>query len=275
MADVRTITETVAAFVREGFASELGRPEVGMKEVPVWMGVREAGSRLWLDTGDIEEALSLWNSNFEGLTINKTLLNREVQKGIYDGFIPKAASTIREASPDIDERRLLLEIAFALNAYHWLTLVEKFDAYVSVELHTDLANDVEGTANYDRRFYEICLERFYVKVPLTPAGFLAARKLGEWGVPVNFTLGFSARHNYLAALRSRPIYVLCGKMKLDNGKRFLLVDPPHKIWELWGTWVLSPDSWNVRSIWGRTSILNGRPSNMRFWAQPWGVGDTC
>jgi transaldolase len=78
---------------------------------------------------------------------------------------------------------------------------------VSVEPHTDLAHDVERTVKYGRRFHEICPERFYVKVPLSPAGFLAARKLGQHGVPVNFTLGFSARQNYVAALLSRPRYV--------------------------------------------------------------------
>ncbi|NVL93238.1 MAG: transaldolase family protein [Desulfobacterales bacterium] len=207
MADVKTIAGTVAALVTEVFVHEFGKPRIEIKEDPVWKKVRNTGSRLWLDTGDIEEALSLWSSEFEALTTNNTLLNKEVQKGIYDDFIRRAALTIRQVAPDIDERQLLLEVAFVLNAYHGLRLVEQFDAHVSVELHTDLANDVERTVSYARRFYEICPERFYVKVPLTPAGFLAARRLGERGVPVNFTLGFSARHNYLAALFSRPIYV--------------------------------------------------------------------
>ncbi len=207
MVDPREIEERVGILVREGFAHEFGKSLVEERKVILWSKVRNAGSRLWLDTGDIEEASRLWNTEFEALTVNNTLLNKEVQKGIYDDFIPKAASAVREVAPDIDDRTLLLELAFCLNAYHCLRLVEKFDAYVSVELHTDLANDVEGTVNHGRRYHAICPERFYVKVPLTPAGFLATRKLGQYGVPVNFTLGFSARHNYLAALLSRPSYV--------------------------------------------------------------------
>jgi transaldolase len=207
MANPRTMAETMAGLVREGFAHEFGKPHVEIREVPIWSRVRNAGSRLWLDTGDIEEASSLWNSEFEALTTNNTLLNKEVQKGMYDDFVPKVTSTIKKVAPEINERELLLEVAFALNAYHGLRLVEKFDAHVSVEPHTDLAHDVEGTVKYGRRFYRICPERFYVKVPLSPAGFLAARKLGQHGVPVNFTLGFSARHNYVAALLSRPRYV--------------------------------------------------------------------
>jgi len=88
-----------------------------------------------------------------------------------------------------------------------LRLVDIFDAWVSVELHTDLAHDVERTVTYGKRYFDICPERFYVKVPLTPAGFLATRKLGRLGVPVNFTLGFSARQNYLAALLAQPAFV--------------------------------------------------------------------
>jgi transaldolase len=202
-----TIAEIVTALVREGFVHKFGKPRVMTRKAPVWERVRAAESRLWLDTGDIVEALRLWSSEFEALTTNNTLLNKEVQKGIYDDLIRKAVSTIRDAASGIDERQLVLEVAFVLNAYHALRLVEEFDAHVSVELHTDLAHDVERTVTYGERFYGICPERFYVKVPLTAAGYLAARKLGQCGVPVNFTLGFSARHNYLAALLSRPHYV--------------------------------------------------------------------
>jgi transaldolase len=36
---------------------------------------------------------------------------------------------------------------------------------------------------------------------------LAARRLGQDGIPVNFTLGFSARQNYVAALVAQPRFV--------------------------------------------------------------------
>ncbi|NIS60934.1 MAG: hypothetical protein GTO13_09595 [Proteobacteria bacterium] len=59
MADVRVITETAAAVVRNGFVRESAKPEEEIEEVPVRKRVCKVGSRLWLDTGDIEEALSL------------------------------------------------------------------------------------------------------------------------------------------------------------------------------------------------------------------------
>src|SRR5439155_10000355 len=124
-----------------------------------------------------------------------------------DNLVAEAAAVVRGAAPGISPKDLILEIAFILNAHHGLRLVERFDAMVSVELHTDLAGDVERTVAYGKRYIAICPERFYVKVPLTPAGLLSARQLIAAGVPINFTLGFSARQNYLAALLTKPTFV--------------------------------------------------------------------
>ncbi|MGA2139093.1 MAG: transaldolase family protein [Verrucomicrobiia bacterium] len=202
-----SVESKVQEFVREGFAHKFGKPAVTVKEDPEWRKVRDAGTRLWLDTGDMDEAGKLWNSSFDALTTNNTLLNKEIQKGIYDDLVAKAARVVLDAAPKIGQQDLILEIAFILNAHHALRLVDKFDAFVSVELHTDLAGDVERTVAYGNRYFAICPERFYVKVPLTPAGYLSARRLVQAGVPLNFTLGFSARHNYVAALLTKPDYV--------------------------------------------------------------------
>jgi len=198
---------TVKAFVREGFHHVFGKPKTTASPDPEWKKLLDTGTALWLDTGDIDEARKLWCAEFAALTTNNTLLNREVQKGIYDGLVKKAAAAVKKTEPGIGDSDLMLEIAFILNAYHGLRLVETFDVKVSVELHTDLAHDVDRTVRYGKRYFDICPERFYVKVPLTPAGYLAARKLGSMGVPINFTLGFSARQNYLAALLTRPSFV--------------------------------------------------------------------
>jgi transaldolase len=197
----------VQEFVREGFTHQFGKPAVAVKDDPEWRKVRDAGTRLWLDTGDLDEADKLWNSSFDALTTNNTLLNKEIQKGIYDDLVAKAARFVLNAAPQIGPQDLILEIAFILNAHHALRLVDKFDAFVSVELHTDLAGDVGRTVAYGKRYFAICPERFYVKVPLTPAGYLSARRLVQAGIPLNFTLGFSARHNYVAALLTKPDYV--------------------------------------------------------------------
>ncbi len=170
----------------------------------LWAAVEACGTELWLDTGDIDEASSLWCREFKAVTTNNTLLNREVQKGTYDDLVQRVASAL---SGLVGEEDLLLEIAFVLNAWHALRLSHELGAMVSVELHTDLANDAERSVAYGRRYHRIAPDRFYVKVPLTPAGLLAARQLGQDGVPVNFTLGFSARENHLIAAVARPSFV--------------------------------------------------------------------
>ncbi len=172
-----------------------------------WQDVRETGTRLWLDTGSMEDARRVWDPNFEALTTNNTLLNKEIQQGHYDELIEKTAAFLRETDSTSDAFDPVMEIGFVLNARHGLRLAEIFESAVSVELHTDLANDVERSVEYGKRFHAICPEQFYIKVPFTPAGLIAARRLGQEHIPVNLTLGFSARQNVFAAQFAQPAFV--------------------------------------------------------------------
>ena len=207
MKETKTVLHRkIQEFVKESFSPRFGRLKETFKTDPVWRQLRGLGSELWLDTGSIEDSQQLWTQEFSALTTNNTLLNREVQKGQYDSLVSQAARMLA-AYPQLSESELTLEIAFILNAWHGLRLVEKFDAYVSVEEHTDIANNVEQAVDYARRFHAICPERFIIKIPFTPAGVLATRRVSTEGIGVNHTLGFSARQNYLIARIGRPAYV--------------------------------------------------------------------
>jgi transaldolase len=188
--------------IREGISEVAHQAQAN----PHWTRLNEIGTELWLDTGDMDEAARLWSREYTALTTNNTLLNNEIQKGIYDQWILEAAKAAREDRSGLSDRELILEIAFALNARHGLRLVERFGAHVSVELHTDLAHDVPRSVAYGRRYHALCPDRFIVKVPLTAAGLVAARLLEEDGIRVNFTLGFSARQNVLITCVARPHY---------------------------------------------------------------------
>ena len=170
---------------------------------PFWQALQKTGTELWLDTGDIDEASRIWKKEMTALTTNNTLLNKEIQKGIYDDFIKEADDLLKE----LDKKQRIIEIAFILNARHGLRLVERFGGMVSVELHTDFAHDVEGTVSYAKRFHEICPENFIIKVPFTAAGLLGARKIREMNIAVNFTLAFSARQNAVIASIVKPNYL--------------------------------------------------------------------
>lgn len=208
-------------FVRQDFHPHFGELEGKFPSNGTWRRLNELGTELWFDTGDLGGAEKLWTQEFAALTTNNTLLNKEVQTGFYDDFIVQA-SRILDAYPDLDDRRRRLEMAFILNARHALRLVEKFDAYVSVEEHTDLAVDADEAVAYALRYHEICPERFIIKIPFTPAGLLATRRLTDRKIPVNHTLGFSARQNYVITRLSNPDYVnvFLGRLNsfvADNG----------------------------------------------------------
>jgi len=173
------------------------------KRDPFWESLLNTGTELWLDTGDMEEAEATWSAEMSALTTNNSLLNNEIQKGIYDIFISEAKSVVR----DLPQQERIKEIAFILNARHALRLASKFGGYVSVELHTDTAHDIKAIQNYGRRFHELCPEQFIIKVPYTAEGLIGARLLKDSGVKINITLGFSARENMLVTRVSRPDYV--------------------------------------------------------------------
>lgn len=195
----------------------LSEKRVTANKDPFWESLRNAGTELWLDTGDMEEAEANWSAEMSALTTNNTLLNNEIQKGIYDTFISEAKSIVREL-PAEDRVR---EIAFILNARHGLRLAEKFGGLVSVELHTCTAHDVNAIEYYGKRLHDISPEYFIVKVPYTPAGLIGARRLKDAGVRINFTLGFSARENLLITRVVRPDYTnvflgRIGAFMIDN-----------------------------------------------------------
>lgn len=214
------LAKAVHDFVLEGFAPHFGELREGMCSSPAWQKVRDCGSELWLDTGNVADISKHFTREFTAVTTNNSLLNKEVQSGIYDDLVREAGKLL--AKYDLDDSARRLELAFILNARHGLRLVQTFDAHVSVEEHTDLAHDIERAVEYGLRYHAICPERFIVKIPFTPAGVIATRRLTEQGVPVNHTLGFSARQNYVVARLARPAFVnvFLGRLNqfiADNG----------------------------------------------------------
>ncbi len=193
-------------FVKKDFSPHFNQLEGGFATNSLWEKLKRLGTQLWLDSGNIAEIGKFWTKEFSAVTVNNTLLNKEIQAGRYDSLIPEVGS-ILDSYSHLSEQEKMLEFSFVLNVWHGLRLVEKFDAYVSLEEHTGIANDVEQAVAYAKRIYEVCPERFFVKIPFAPAGLLATRRLSAEGVAVNHTLGFSARQNYLIARIGKPAYV--------------------------------------------------------------------
>ncbi len=184
-----TLNDKIHEFILKGINETPFEP----KPDPFWQNLKETGTELWLDTGDIEEAKKIWSAEMTALTTNNTLLNKEIQKGIYDFFIREAHKIVKQLP--LNEQ--VIEIAFILNARHGLRLAKIFGGSVSVELHTDTANDFDAIVDYGKRYFNISPEHFLVKVPYTATGLLGARKLRQLGVRINLTLEFSARQNVM------------------------------------------------------------------------------
>lgn len=188
----------IKSFVSKGIEENL----VEGKTSAFWQQFKDVGTELWLDTGDMEEAEKIWTDEMTALTTNNSLLNNEIQKGIYDDFISEAKRMVNF----LPIEQQVVEIAFILNARHGLRLAQKFGGLVSVELHTDTSHDIPSIIEYGTRYFEINPKQFIVKVPYTAAGLLGAKKLREMGVKINFTLEFSARQNVMVAAITKPNY---------------------------------------------------------------------
>jgi transaldolase len=189
--------------IKQFIHAEVNETPVAAKQDVFWQNLRNTGTELWLDTGDMEEAARNWTAEMTALTTNNTLLNAEIQKGIYDTLIKRA----RDLVSDFPLKQQVVEIAFILNGVHGLRLARRFGGFVSVELHTDTAHDLEAIYKYGMRYADICPEQFIIKVPFTATGLLGARQLHEKGVRINFTLEFSARQNLLVTAIAQPDFV--------------------------------------------------------------------
>lgn len=174
---------------------------------PALAKLNQLGTHLWLDTGNLEEASKLWRREISALTTNNTLANQVVQTGLMDDVIQNTVRRVKEVEPDISTDDLVMDVVFVVNCHIALRLVRAFDALVSVELHPAVGHDIAKSVRYAQRYYAVNPDRFIVKIPLTPEGYCAVARARADGIPINYTLGFSARQNYLAALLSKPNYV--------------------------------------------------------------------
>lgn len=205
---MRSVSEKIDETIHELAAEtiEPGEPPEA-ESSPALRALKALGTEPWVDTGELEKARAVWKREFGALTTNNTLANQVVQSGVMDGVIRETVARLGDAGAGLSEEEKITEIGFVINCKIALRLVQAFKVQVSVELHPCVARDIGRTLHFARRYFRVCPDYFIIKVPLTPEGFLAVRTLRREGMPINFTLGFSARQNYLAARLANPSYV--------------------------------------------------------------------
>ena len=202
-----TVSGELDGVIHEIACMELGNDQPVFQSDPTMARFKETGTELWIDTGDLEKAQSIWKSEFSALTTNNTLANQVVQTGVMDEVIHQTISRLNEVASGLTKEERVTEVGFVINCHIALRLVRAFKTKVSIELHPSMSRNIGRTLDYARRYYRVCPEYFIVKIPLTPEGYLSVRTLRKEGMPINFTLGFSARQNYLAARLSNPEFV--------------------------------------------------------------------
>ena len=202
-----TVSSELDGVIHEIACMELGNDQPVFQSDPTMARFKETGTELWIDTGDLEKAQSIWKSEFSALTTNNTLANQVVQTGVMDEVIHQTISRLNEVASSLTKEERVTEVGFVINCHIALRLVRALKTKVSIELHPSMSRNIGRTLDYARRYYRVCPEYFIVKIPLTPEGYLSVRTLRKEGMPINFTLGFSVRQNYLAARLSNPDFV--------------------------------------------------------------------
>ncbi len=68
-----TLSEKIRKFIVEG----VDEKPVAARQDSFWQKLKDVGTELWLDTGDLEEAEKIWTAEMTALTTNNTLVNKE------------------------------------------------------------------------------------------------------------------------------------------------------------------------------------------------------
>ena len=128
-----------------------------------------------------------------GVTSNPSIFEKAISGSRdYAGLIAGASRRGRSAKAIYEELAIrdIRDAADALHAVHAESGAR--DGFVSLEVSPALANDTEGTVEEARRLWrEVGRGNLMIKVPGTPAGIPAIRRLIGDGINVNVTLLFA------------------------------------------------------------------------------------
>lgn len=175
--------------------------------------IQRHGQSVWYDNvsrGLIEsgELSRLIGMGVTGLTSNPTIFQKAIAgSSDYDDAF---SALVREGKgiDAIYESLVIDDIRAAADLLRPVyDATEGVDGYASLEVNPHLAHDTEGTVVEARRlFAELGRPNVMMKVPATPEGMPAVRRLIGEGINVNVTLLFSleayrdARQAYMAGL---------------------------------------------------------------------------
>ena len=104
-----TVSHELDDVIHEIACIELGDDKMAFKSDPIMARFKETGTELWVDTGDLQKAKSIWKTEFTALTTNNTLANQVVQTGVVDEVIGQTVSRLKEVAPGLSEEELVTD----------------------------------------------------------------------------------------------------------------------------------------------------------------------
>jgi transaldolase len=179
--------------------------------------VYELGQSLWydnierrlLENGELKAMIE--RGDIYGVTSNPSIFhNAIVNSSDYDEELKRLAKDGASAN-EIFDRLAVQDIQAAADLF--LPLYESTnggDGYVSIEVHPDMAHDVEGTSEEAERLWALVNRpNLMVKIPATKEGLPAIQRSIAKGININITLIFSRQRYdevidaYLSGLEER------------------------------------------------------------------------
>ena len=73
---MKTVSSELDSVIHEIACVDLGKGQPVFESNPAMSRFKNSGTELWLDTGDLEKAQSIWKSEFTALSTNNTLANQ-------------------------------------------------------------------------------------------------------------------------------------------------------------------------------------------------------
>ncbi len=150
--------------------------------------------RKFLADGTVQHLID--EDGLRGMTSNPSIFEKAIAAGTdYDdqiiGMVTAGSGVL-----DIYEALALADIKAACDLFKSLyEESDKGDGFVSLEVSPYLAHDLDRTVSEARRLYKaVDRPNVMIKVPATPEGIPAIRKLIGEGININITLMFSMDH---------------------------------------------------------------------------------
>jgi transaldolase len=163
---------------------------------------RRRGQAVWMDSISDRMITSgrlggwIGEGTVYGVTSNPTIFGQAVEKdeGNYSSAIARRAAAGADAFTIYDELTRH-DIARGADLFAALHAANPEDGWISLEVLPSLAQREEETVKEATRLSKLLSRpNVFIKVPATPAGMPAIRRLIGAGIPVNVTLMFNRRH---------------------------------------------------------------------------------